>query len=238
MISEFVHQTRHMSSKPVQRDRPLSKQQVIDAIIRPDRICGARMPTYPELIPTATTQCTGESTLPSNGTGQSSRWGMLLRSPIWPVWCSQDFAGEANPWAYGALWDTGLVIPNNVGSESAVAPITDLITYIPWDQPVGDDVPSVLQASQPPWNSGLIYGGIPIMARIAGVDADEAPFIYAPKGAIIVVVVYFAGTATAGSYVLSADIDEYFSANNLKNKEYKTGWLYTGNTAYLKGLLR
>lgn len=216
-------------------DRRESVAGLIRAITRPDQVNGVRIPTYPSLLTTGTTQYRGfnewQAQLPGN-----VFWGLMLRDPMFPLWLSQSFPTNAGtiPWQYTAVWGVDGPVPAVSNLDVDVnASVFGLENTYAGNVAQTNTFPGIAGTSIPSFLSNNLR--IAPLARIRDVDKDNSPFIFVPAGAQITQIVFFnntvSGTSTMGDVVVEA---EY--AERLQDTEdlVWSGWTWTAtkNSAY------
>lgn len=188
-------------------DKPQSPSDLAAAIVHPDRKVGVRIPTYPECVPTATTQSRSNAMLTA-GTGVPSEngFGLLTRSPVYPFWFNQY---QTEIWSYQTVYDTGVVIPE-IPAEADMqesAGVTDMTnTYAGYYASSAGNVACVGSVA-PNYCQGLTRPAAPL-ALYSGTDLVDIPFTFVPKGATLwVISAIVGGTVTSGNLMQGTDVN-------------------------------
>lgn len=96
------------NSKSTAVDKPLSAEALHRALTRPDKVSGIRLPSYPELAATCTTQMVGDGDFQATGQAtDNGSYGILLRDPMYPLW-----------WSTPAGFNTGVTAHTAVAKAS------------------------------------------------------------------------------------------------------------------------
>lgn len=215
-------------------DRPLSAAEMAEAILRPHRRTGARVPTYPECIPTATTQFRNDVDVTCGGgtSSETNGWGLLTRSPVYPFWFSQSIADK---WTYQAVYETGAKFgPIPVASDAETAgDVQDLLGSYSGNTGGSQNAIGVVDGAALPAMTGLPRATA-ILAYSEVNDKPDIPFVFVPKGARATVVLALTGSAmTAGSLGTGTDVNLEYMLRGMEQDEFSSGALVTSsNFAY------
>lgn len=211
-------------------DPALSAERIVQALLRPDKVSGVRLPTYPELVPTCTTQCSGTSDITISATaGAGVMAGLLTRSPIYPVW-GTTYSNLL--WSYQATWGTDSRMPNSLldfghisaesmdltntwaGPYSALAHMFGVGNYTPPWTPVNAKRPC---------------------APLCTYGDDRKPYIFVPTGSTMIQAAWFASTIQGGSLTAQCTAVFEFLRRAGDNDEYvSVPWVVAGNCIYRK----
>lgn len=215
-------------------DRPLSATDMAEAILRPHRRTGARVPTYPECIPTATTQFRNDVdvTCGGNASADANGWGLLTRSPVYPFWFSQS---TSDKWSYQAVYETNARFGSFAvaSNEDTSGDIQDLLGSFSGDTGGGNTSIGVSGGATVPCAAGLPRASA-ILAYSESNDKPDIPFVFVPKGARVTVVVALVGGAfSAGTVATGTEINLEYMLRGMEQDEFSSGSLVTNsNFAY------
>lgn len=210
-------------------DRAYSAAELARAIIKPSSIVGVRLPTYPEVIATATTQLTSDAVVKGDAT--TGVYGLLTRSPVMPLWLSQ---ASADKWQYQATYSVGMKFVEPLGTiqDTAASVPSDFANTYSGNVSAGVTSVGVSGAAQPPYYAGNAVRPHAPLAINPQISTD-IPFVFVPKNAVVTQLIWLAGSAVAVELLPGSNADMEFLVRGSETDEFSSGsWTISNNTAF------
>lgn len=188
------------SNKPTAVDKPLSSDVLHKALTRPDLLSGVRLPTYPNLVTTATTQIAGEGDIEVTAAANGS-YGLLFRDPTYPLWWATPggcYGNVTDPTAlvncsYTATYQMMNEIPSAVDVQFSGETESMSAAYGGVVGSATASNPSVSGSIGFPFSQALANSGTRATAPLATfpmIDQQDIPFIFVPAGCTVSYVVW------------------------------------------------
>lgn len=174
-------------------DKSLSAAELYKAMVRPDLLTGVRIPTYPSVSPTCTTQLSGDGEVDVTPTGQPGSYGYLFRDPSYPLWWATEGgrfgAGYTVPASYFAAYGFGESTYTEPGVTFS-ADIERLQTYGGGNFNALQSLiaPYVTNTDNFPYSRTAVSLGLrggPPFSQYPDIDLSDIPFMFAPAGSVV-----------------------------------------------------
>lgn len=210
-------------------DKSYSAEELVRAIVQPSSKVGVRIPTYPEATPTATTSLVSDVSF--NGDPATGIFGLLSRSPIYPLWLGQVPAAK---WSYQVSYSTGATGVSTVAStqESITAEMTDFANTYSGNIAAGITNLGIAGSAIAPFNSD---NSVRVTAPLAQVQnqISDVPFVYVPKGAMVTQAIWLTGGAAALAMDVGVNLEMEFLLRSSETDQFSsTAWSTGANAAY------
>lgn len=220
-------------------DKPLSAAELYKAMVRPDLVTGARLPTYPAVSPTCTTQLSGDGEVDVTSPGA---YGFLFRDPSYPLWWATSGGrfggGYTTPASYFAQYGFGESTYTEPGTIFS-ADIERLQTYGGGNFNAVQSLtaPYVTNTDNFPYSRAAVSLGLrggPPFAQYPDIDLSDVPFMFAPAGSVVTYTVWtnaFRGVAEA--VVNASVVVESVVSGEKENNTNITLTNFAGNIAWV-----
>lgn len=232
-----------LTSTPRTRVEPAQTvARLHDAIAHPEKVRGVRLPKFPSIVPTATTQTTlfgPLSTLPSTASSKDTTL-LLTRDVMLPLWAELPGGLEEGavvaPWSYQVGWQLPSAQP---GTTSYLGNTSALSYSRSGNIGAGGDQITVTGGSNPPFSVWNISGtpnttsnSGPI-AQFPDMHKPNLPFIFVPAGATAVMFGRINATPNGGldHAFLNIETAATPSEADVAGPFHSVGLTLVGNTA-------
>lgn len=163
-----------------------SANKLFDALAHPERQRGLRVPKFPSMVPTATTQNNVFGTVETT-TGSTDTTLVLMRDICYPLWV--EYVGGVETGSVLASWDyvAGWGCPQAGVGSTSYETTCDHMTYSrAGNIGIGGEQPLVVGGAVPPfsnWSSAGVTAYSGPVATFPDMDHPDSPFLFVPAGA-------------------------------------------------------
>lgn len=210
-------------------DKSYTAEELVRAIVQPSSKVGVRIPTYPEATPTATTSLVSDVSV--NGDPATGIFGLLCRSPIYPLWMGQVPTAK---WSYQTVYSTGVIGVSTLAStqESLTAELTDFTNTYSGNITAGLTNFGVANSAVAPCNSDNAVRVTAPLAQVHNLVTD-IPFVYVPKGAMVTQAIWFTGGAAALAMSAGVNMEMEFLLRSSETDQFSSpAWTLGAGTAF------